>query len=245
MISPEARQRIQLVLALALLAAGARAAYIFYQRYQDRVAEEKQKQARNIGYSNADYYVTPKKLYPYDIKTAKQLTQQPVWVKEGYRYTYYGYDAARKHVDFNHEAGLLLPIENLAIKDVVTATPSGAGQRKQVLAVFEKAGKTYAVPIGFEAEGEYRIYSDEMFFIEDPRDLYKHWPADVWQAVEHHEVKPGMNEMQADFAIGMGVPDAGDSSYSKTVRYPNGGKPLVIVYHDGKAAEIKPGAPAS
>ena len=44
--------------------------------------------------------------------------------------------------------------------------------------------------------------------------------------------------MQADFAIGMGVPDAGDTSYSKTVRYPNGGKPLVIVYHDGKAAEI-------
>jgi len=63
--------------------------------------------------------------------------------------------------------------------------------------------------------------------------------------VEHHEIKPGMNEMQADFAIGMGVPDAGDSSYSKTVRYPNGGKPLVIVYHDGQAAEIKPGGPAS
>jgi len=245
MISPEARQRIQLVLAVALLAAGARAAYTFYQRHEDRVAAEKQKQARNVGYSNADYYVTPKKLYPYDIKTAKQLTQQPVWVKEGYRYTYYGYDAARKHVDFNHEAGLLLPIEKLVIKDVVTATPAGPGQRKQVLAVFEKEEKSCAVPIGFESEGEYKIYSDEMFFIEDPRDLYKHWPPEVWQAVEHHEVKPGMNEMQADFAIGMGVPDAGDSSYSKTVRYPNGGKPLVIVYHDGKAAEIKTGAPAS
>jgi len=51
--------------------------------------------------------------------------------------------------------------------------------------------------------------------------------------------------MQADFAIGMGVPDGGDISYEKTVRYPNGGKPLVIVYHDGKAAEIKPGTPAS
>jgi len=25
----------------------------------------------------------------------------------------------------------------------------------------------------------------------------------------------------------------------KTVRYPNGGKPIVVVYHDGKAAEIK------
>ena len=54
-----------------------------------------------------------------------------------------------------------------------------------------------------------------------------------------------MNEMQADFAIGMGVPDAGDTSYEKIVRYPNGGKPLVIVYHDGRAAEIKPGTPPS
>ena len=245
MMSPEARQRIQLVLALALLVAAVRAGIILYQRHEDKVAAEKQKRAQNVGYSNPDYYVTAKKLYPYDIKTAKQLTQQPVWVKEGYRYTYYRYEAAGKHVDFDHEAGLLLPIEKLAIKDVVTATPAGAGQRKQVLVVFEKEGKTFAVPIGFEAEGEFKIYSDEMFFIEDPRDLYKHWPAEVWQAVEHHEVKPGMNEMQADFAIGMGVPDAGDTSYSKTVRYPNGGKPLVIVYHDGKAAEIKPGAPVS
>lgn len=245
MMSPEARQRIQLALIVAMLAAGVRAAYIFYQRHEDRVAAEKLKQARNVGYSNADYYVTPKKLYPYDVKTAKQLTQQPVWVKEGYRYTYYSCDAAGKHVDFAHEAGLLLPIEKLAIKDVVTATPAGAGQRKQVMAVFEKEGKSYAVPIGFEQEGQFKLYSDEMFFVEDPRDLYKHWPADLWQAVEHHEVKPGMNEMQADFAIGMGVPDAGDSSYEKTVRYPNGGKPLVIVYHDGKAAEIKPAPPGS
>ncbi len=240
-MTPEARQRIQLVLVVAMLVAALRAGYILYQRHQDYVAAEKQKQAQNAGFSNPDYYVTPKKLYPYDLKSAKQLTQQPVWVKEGYRYTYYRYDAASKHVDFDHEEGLLLPIEKLAIKDVVTATPAGAGQRKQVMAVFEKEGKSYAVPIGFETEGEYKIYSDEMFFIEDPRDLYKHWPPDVWQAVEQHQVKPGMNEMQADFAIGMGVPDAGDTSYQKTVRYPNGGKPLVIVYHDGKAAEIKTG----
>jgi hypothetical protein len=241
MLSPEAKQRIQLALVVGLLVAGVRAGYILYQRHEEKLAEQKQKQARNAGYSNPDYYVTPKKLYPYDLKTAKQLTQQPVWVKEGYRYTYYPFDAANKHVDFDHEAGLLLPIEKLAIKDVVMATPSGPGQRKQMMAVFEKHGKSYAVPIGFESEGEFKIYSDEMFFVEDPRDLYKHWPADVWQAVEQHQVKPGMNELQADFAIGMGVPDAGDTSYEKTVHYPNGGKPLVIVYHDGKAAEINAG----
>jgi hypothetical protein len=82
-----------------------------------------------------------------------------------------------------------------------------------------------------------------MFYIEDPHELYKHWSAEVWQAVERHEVKPGMNELQADFAVGMGVPDAGDSSHEKVVRYPNGGKPLVVVYRGGKAEEIKPGTP--
>jgi hypothetical protein len=51
-----------------------------------------------------------------------------------------------------------------------------------------------------------------------------------------------MNELQADFAVGMGTLDAGSSSSERTLRYPNGGKSLVVVYRDGKAAEIKPGA---
>ena len=246
MMSPETKHKIQLALLAALVLATLRAGYIFYQRHQERLRIEQAKKAQNVGYSNPDYYVHPKKLYPYDLKTARQLTQQPVWVKEGYRYTYYPYDPASKKVDFAHEAGLLGPIEKLAIKDVVTATSAAAGQqKKQVMALFQKEGKSYAVPIGYQGEGEYKIYSDEMFFVEDPHDLYKHWPAEVWQAVDQHEVKAGMNEMQADFAVGMGVPDAGASSNEKTVHYPNGGKPLVVVYHSGKAAEIKAGEPGS
>lgn len=117
--------------------------------------------------------------------------------------------------------------------------------KQQVMAVFKKEDELYAVPIGYEKDGDYKIYSDEMFFIEDPHDLYKHWTPDVWQAVEQHQVKPGMNEVQADFAIGMGMPDAGSSSEEKTVHHPNGGKPLVITYHEGRAAEIKPDSSGS
>lgn len=241
MISSEARQRLRLALTLAVVVAGLRAGYILYQRHEEYVAAEKEKQAKNAGYSNPDYYVAPKKLHPYDLKSATQITQQPVWVKEGYRYTYYPYNVAARRTDFGHEAGLLLPIERLEIKNVELETPPGGG-RRQMTAIFQKDGKSYSVPIGFESDGQYKIYSDEMFFIEDPHELYKHWPPDVWQAVEQHEVKPGMNEMQADFAVGMGVPDAGGSSSEKTVRYPNGGNPLVVVYRDGKAVEIKPGA---
>src|ERR1700736_993473 len=94
--------------------------YLFYERHEQNLALQKQKQQQNAGYANADYYVTPKKLYPYDLKSARQLTQQPVWAKEGYRYTYYPFDGARRHADFSHEAGLLLPMEQLEIKEVVT-----------------------------------------------------------------------------------------------------------------------------
>ena len=89
---------------------------------------------------------------------------------------------------------------------------------------------------------EYQIYSDEMLYIEDPHQLYKHWPANIWEAIDRHEVKPGMNEIQTDFAVGMGVPERSDNAAFKTVNYPNGGKALKVTYRDGKAVEIKPGA---
>ena len=245
-MTAETRKKIQLALLAVFVVATLRAAYIFYQRHEDSLAAQRNKQGQQIGYSNPDYYVNPKKLYPYDLKSAMQLTEQPVWVKEGYRYTYFAYQPATKHVDFGHDAGLLGPIEKLNITDVVLASNTVSGQPKQVVAVFQEDGKPYAVPIGYKSsDGEYKIYSDEIFYIQDPRDLYKHWAPDVWQAVDQHQVKPGMNEMQADFAIGMGVPDGGDTSNEKTVRYPNGGKPLVIVYQGGRAADIKPGTPPS
>src|SRR5450631_4170965 len=143
MMSPESKQWIHLALLLGLVVSTVYAGHYLYQRHEDEVAAIKQKRAQNVGYSNPDYYVSPKKLHPYDVKSAKQLTQQPVWVKEGYRYTYYPYDPASKQADFAHDAGLLLPIEKLDIKDVVTAMPAGKSQRLQVMAVFEKEGKTY------------------------------------------------------------------------------------------------------
>lgn len=239
-ITPEAKQKIQLVLAAAILIAAARSAYILYERHVSQI-EAAKKQSSAL---NPDYYVIPKKLYPYDLKSARQLTQQPVWVKEGYRYTYYPYNSVRHHADFAHEAGTLLPLQQLHIDDVVTDLSPEARDQQQMLAVFQQDGKSYAFPIGVVVGKEYQIYSDEMLFIQDPHELYKHWPADVWDAISKHEVKPGMNELQADFAIGMGVPEPSGDPAVKTVKYPNGGKPLIVTYHNGKAAEIKQGTAA-
>jgi hypothetical protein len=238
-MTSEAKQRIQIVLAVAIAVSAARAGYIVYQRHSEAKQEEAAEQAAPL---KADYYVTPKKLRPYDLKSARQLTERPVWVKEGYRYTYYRFDPARKKSDFSKGAGLLLPLEKLNIKDVVLDASPGSADQRQVMAAFEKDGKSFAFPIGSSKAGEFQIYSDEMLFIQDPHDLYNHWPADVWNAIDSHQVKPGMNELQSDFAIGMGMPDKSSDASVRTLHYPNGGKPLVVVFRNDKATEITPGS---
>jgi hypothetical protein len=236
-ISPELKQRIQLVLIVALLVSGTRLAYVLYQRHESAIDQAK-KQAPPL---NPDYYVTPKKLYPYDLKSAHQLTEHPVWVKVGYAYTYYPYDSASHHVDFSKEAGKLLPLEKLQIKDVIgEVAPQSPGER-QVMAVFQKDGKAYAFSVGSIRDDNYKFYSDDMLFIQDPHELYTHWPAEVWEEIDKHQVKPGMSELQADFAIGLGIPEKSGEPGNRVVNYPNGGNPLSITYHNDKALEIEPG----
>jgi hypothetical protein len=235
------KQRIQIILIVAIFVAGVRLAYILYERHEERV-EDAKKTAAAAAPVNPDYLVFPKKLRPYDLKSAGDLTKQPVWVKVGYSITYFPYDSAARHADFAHEAGLLLPIERLAIKNVVTDTfPKDPGER-QLMAVFVKDGKTYAFSVGVVKGDDFHIYSDDMLFIEDPHELYKHWPKEVWDAIDKHEVASGMNEIQANFAIGLGVPEGSGEGADKTLNYPNGGKPLSITYRNGKVVEIKPGA---
>jgi hypothetical protein len=230
-MTSETKQKIQLFLVVALLVAGVRTAYIFYERW----APEKPSAAPPL---NPDYYVVPKKLYPYDLKSARQLSEQPVWVKEGYRYSYYPYRHGR--ADFSHEAGQLLPLEKLEIKDVVTDVTPGSPDERQIMAVFEQDGQSYAFPIGSIRQGNYRIYSDEMLYIQDPHQLYQHWPPEIWQAIDQHQVMPGMSELQVDFSIGFGLLEGSGLSDARTLNYPNGGKPLRITFRDGKAAEIQP-----
>src|SRR5271157_2809133 len=221
-IDPEFRKKLQVFLVAAMVLAGGRAAYVVYERHEAMKGDLKPKQESLL---KADYYVTPKKLHPYDLKSARQLTEQPAWVKVGYQLTYYPYDLRRHKTDFGHEAGTLLPLQKLAIQDVVTDVSPLAPGIKQVLACFalEGNGKNYAVPIGAEKGGDFKIYSDDIFFTEDPHDLYKHWPADVWKKIDAHEVEAGMSELQASFAIGLGIPQGSGGYGSRTLHYANGG----------------------
>jgi len=235
---PEVQKKLQIVLVAAILIAGGRAAYIVYERHEALKNDAKPKQDVAL---RADYYVTPKKLHAYDLKSAQQLTEQPVWVKVGYQLTYYSYDRERDKTDFEREAGLLLPLQRLAIQSVVMDSSPRAPGVQQVMALFSLDGKYYSAPIGTEKGSDFKIYSDEIFFLENPRDLYKHWPADVWQKIDAHEVQAGMSELQASFALGMGVPEGAGEYGSRTLHYANGGKPVVITFEDDKAVEIRTG----
>jgi hypothetical protein len=227
------KKGIQAVLLLAFLFAGVRLYMILRTRDTGPVAPQKRGVDTGL---DPDYYVVPKRLRAYDLQSAKELVGKPVWMKEGYRYSYYPYAGGR--ANFDQEAGTVGPIEKLEIKDLrEQPTPGHAGQ-KQVLAIFEKEGKSYALPVGTAAGKDYNIYADEALFLQDPRELYKHWPAEVWQAIEQHQVKPGMNEIQASFSVGMGTPYRSEDPEVKTVVYPNGGKQLTVTYRRGKATRI-------
>jgi hypothetical protein len=238
-IDPEFQKKLQVFLVLAIVIAGGRAAYIVYERHEAMKEDAKPQQETAL---KADYYVTPKRVHAYDLKSARQFTEQPVWVKFGYQLTYYPYDSKRHKTDFGHEAGTLLPLQKLAIQDVVTEVAPQAPGNKQVLACFSLDGKSYAVPIGAEKSGDFKLRADDIFFIEDPHGLYGHWPADVWKKIDAHEVQAGMSELQASFSIGAGVPEGSGDYGSRTLHYSNAGKPLVITFQNDKAVEIKPGS---
>src|SRR2546427_10353399 len=156
------KQKIQIALILAMLVAGIRLAIILYERHEDAVEQTKKPEVRVL---NPDYYVTPKKLYPYDLKSAKQLTRQPVWVKVGYAYSYYPYDPATHRANFSHEAGKLLPIQKLEIRDIVTGVSPNAPGERQVMAVFWHYGLQCAASLLRRKEGGYPFHSDDMLCI--------------------------------------------------------------------------------
>jgi len=136
-------------------------------------------------------------------------------------------------------SGCCCRFEQLDVRDVVQTPPPAAGELPQIVAVFQKDGREFAVPIGARRGEDYTLYADDMLFFDDPHLLYRHWAPEVWQAVERHQALPGMNELQASFALGVGIPQPADSEAGKPVVYPNGGNQTTVVFRGTKAVEIR------
>lgn len=254
----DVKRRMQTILIVAMLLAGARTGWIVYERNREAalaVEQEKELQ-RKKDTLDADYYVTPRKLYAYDLAGAQALTKAPVWVRIGYGTFYYPFDPATKHADFAHDAGLLEPLEKLQITGVVLDRSPKAPGQKQIMAVFSKDseskndeskegnskdGKHFAFPIGAQQGSDFTLYATDMLFLDDPHGLYKHWLPEVWDAVDHHQVRPGMNELQTSSSVGLGLLEGTGTGEERVLHYGNGGAPLTVTFRNGKAVAIKKG----
>ncbi|MBI2682235.1 MAG: hypothetical protein HYX26_03310 [Acidobacteriales bacterium] len=234
-MSPEWKQRVQITLAVFFVLAAARVGYIFYERSQAKVPAAREDPTLIHNTLTRDDMVYERPFYGYDLSSTRaKLKGATVWVKTGHYYAYFPYGPGG--VERRREAGVLGPLEVLEIRDVVLEPNPRANQ---VMAVFRKPGESrlFAVSIGFERNHQYTILVADEFYRQDPRELYKHWPAEVWEAIGKHEPRKGMNELQMWLTLGVGSPQ-GSSPGNRTIEYVNNGKPVTVRFSEGGAVSI-------
>lgn len=234
--------KIGILTLLVLLIAGVRIYFVWRARNAPMVVQKKSYQE---WVPTNDEIVPIRKMYIDDMKSAKTLVEKPVWIKAGFQFPYYPYTA--HHVDFAHKVGLLPSIAKLEVKDVVQqAAPMEVQDQiphgtKQILVIFEKENdpKQYALPVGYAKDTDLTFYCDEIFYYDDPHGMYKHWPSDIWQAVDAHQAKAGMNELQATMALGHMQQSNSSDLGNRTVHYNADGKQWIVTFAQDKATEVK------
>jgi hypothetical protein len=247
-MNPQAGKRILIVLLVVMALVAARTGYIFYQRSRPLTTRAVASAPANAYKPVIDDYVTSPKIFPYDLKSAaKEMVGKTVWVRQGNLIPYYHYTLASRSADLARKAGVLPPLEQLVINDVVLQRAPVAlapGQvaivRKQVLAVFEMPGQSgnFATAVGTNTGDDFQFTVNESFFFADPHELYKHWPADVWSAIDHGQAKQGMNELQVSFALGaLSGATRGDYG-NRMVQYHSGSGVFNVTFENNRAVSI-------
>jgi hypothetical protein len=155
-----------------------------------------------------------------------------VWIQAGYELDYYPYAAHR--VDFAHKVGVLPSVQRLDIKDIVHAEgarePAHARFRAapaQAFAVFTMPGdpKEYATAIGTISGQLIRPGTATTCSTTTIRTrCTSSGPRSLWQAIDQHQPKPGMTELETAMALGV-MQQSDSSNYgNRTVEYDAGGK---------------------
>jgi hypothetical protein len=240
-------KQFQIILAILLVLVVVRTAYLFYQRHKSN----EQPAPKQPEYSNnLDDYVSIQKVYPYDLKSAqKELSGKTVWVKAGNQVPYYRYNQQSRQAELKREAGLLPPLEKLDIRNVISQRVPRTLSEGQVavvqydiLAVFTPVGAqgTYAVSIGKGVGDDFTTTANDLFFFADPHQLYSHWPPDIWKAIDEHRAVPGMNELQAGFALGTAATISPGDYGNRTIEYSNNGNPVKATFEHNKAVSVMP-----
>jgi len=187
--------------------------------------------------------------FPAHFEDVKDLAGKSVWMKNGYTMPYFAYTGGR--VDFKKKVGVVPPLQKLDVKKAVeTAVPKDVDDgishgQKQALVVFTMKGdekQEYATPVGARDGGTEQYYDDLLFFYDDPHTIYTHWPKDVWSAIEAHQPKQGMNELQTRLAVGQKIQtDDPRTEGNRTVTYDADGKKWTVTFRNDKATSVNSG----
>ncbi|MFZ0661057.1 MAG: hypothetical protein WAM66_00055 [Acidobacteriaceae bacterium] len=238
----KAWQKVGIITLIVLIAFGIRIYFIYRERHQpgpqpQHVAEQQ---------LTRDDLVIPRKMYIDSVKSAKALDGKTVWVQSGYALDYYPY--ARHHVEFDHPAGVLPSVQPLQIQDIITEkAPTNLATRvpkgdKQAFAVFTMSadpGKDYATAIGYFQGADSTFYCDQIFYYDDPHQMYSFWGPKIWAAIDQHHPVAGMNELQTAMALGTVQQSQSSQIGNRTVDYIAGNQKWSVTFRDDKATIIK------
>lgn len=244
-------QKIVIPLLVVVLIAGVRLFLVFRARQDPGVVVKQAEQAaRPIP---KDDLAVVRQLFLNSFDAARQLEGSTAWVKAGYSLPYYQFVDGR--VQFGKRVGVLPAAEKLAIVKIQMAkAPAKEDDRiphgsQQYFAVFslpdekpasgDARSAFYASPIGYTEGGNETIFCDQLFFYDDPRTIYDHWPSDVWTAVAAHTPVLGMSENQARMAVGLMMESDSTSTGNRTVTFEGGPKRWTVTFVNDKATAVK------
>lgn len=211
---------------------------VWRQRQSPGVAQ--QSQIQNL---KPDDLAVVRMKFMQHYEDTQSLVGAAVWMKNGYTIPYYPYNGS---VAF-HRVGLIPPDQRLDIKKIVKATPPDKEDdgmshgSRQVFAVFTlpDGPAQYAVPIG-AMDGSQEIYfCDMLFYYDDPHTVYDNWPRDVWAAIDAHQVKAGMNELQSRTAVGQKTTSDNGTPGNRTVQYDADGKHWTVTFAHDRATAVQ------
>ncbi len=230
------------VFTLILLAAVGIRIYLIHR---ERVEANKPAAAAEAPDYTADELVLPRRLHQMDMKDARDLNGTRIWVWAAGQLN--AYPATATHMDYAHPGPLLLGVDPLDVVNFIEGkAPESAFSRipkgdAQVFMLFHRKddpAKLWGTPVGYREGKIYTFFIDECFFYDDPHTLYKHWPAATWQAIESHQAIKGMNERQAQLALGQVSKPGPGMPGDRTVVFDNDGHPVSVTFAHDKATSI-------
>ncbi len=238
--------KLVLATSLVTLLIGGIYLFVVFKHRQNPGVETQSNPEQNM---TADEEAIVRQMFMTSFDDAVKLQGTSVWMKNGYTMPYYPYEGGR--VVFAKKVGSIPSGQKLDIKKVIKIVPPANEDdgidhgSRQVFAVFALPGSAsprstdlFATPIGVIEGSQEQYFCDLLFYYDDPHTIYDNWPKDVWAAIDAHQVKPGMSELETHMAIGSKVQSDGGVQGNRTVRYDQAGKTWSVTYVNNHATTI-------